>query len=161
MLEAKDLTKSFGPTKALDGLNLTVGEAVIDGVNAVSDPAGTKQKLAYIPEQVALYPQLTGLENLDYFMRLAGMKLGQADLLRILRNAGLDDTQSLRRSSTYSKGMRQKVGVGIAVAKNAKALLLDEPLSGLDPWALSSRATISVRHCSFLPCSQPKRQKPH
>ena len=111
------------------------GEALIDGVAAHKDPAGTKAKLGYIPEQVALYPQLSGLENLDYFLRLAGEKAKEAELLASLEAAGLERAAARRKAGTYSKGMRQKVGIGVALAKKAPVLLLDEPLSGLDPSA--------------------------
>jgi ABC-2 type transport system ATP-binding protein len=82
-----------------------------------------------------LYPNLTGLENLDYFSQLAGFKHEKGELLMCLETAGLDETNSKRRVSEYSKGMRQKVGIAIALAKKAKALFLDEPTSGLDPKA--------------------------
>ena len=166
MLEAKNLSKSFGAVNALNDLNLSVregeilcllgangagktttinlflgflepsaGAALIDGVAAHQDPAGTKARLGYIPEQVALYPQLSGLENLDYFLRLAGVRAKEAELLQSLQAAGLERAAAGRKAGTYSKGMRQKVGIGVALAKKAPVLLLDEPLSGLDPSA--------------------------
>jgi ABC-type multidrug transport system ATPase subunit len=66
-----------------------------------------RRRLAYIPEQVNLYPTLSGLENLDYFSRLAGHQLDRAALLERLAEAGLDGEGAQRRSQTYSKGMRQ------------------------------------------------------
>lgn len=116
----------------------TSGGAYVDARNVSEAPNETKGQLAYIPEQVALYPQLSGLENLDFFLRLAGVKHNAKTLLSILNDAGLDETAARRRASSYSKGMRQKVGISIALAKDAKALLLDEPLSGLDPSAANS-----------------------
>ncbi|MEO1046082.1 MAG: ABC transporter ATP-binding protein [Pseudomonadota bacterium] len=116
-------------------LEPTSGTALVNGVDVVSAPRETKQHLAYIPEQVALYPQLSGIENLDYFMRLAGLKQSKTELLAVLEQSGLDAKAASRRASSYSKGMRQKVGIAIALAKDARALLLDEPLSGLDPSA--------------------------
>ena len=116
-------------------LEPTSGGAYVDGRNVEAAPVETKRQLAYIPEQVALYPQLTGLENLDFFLHLSGVKHPQATLLSMLADAGLDETAARRRAAAYSKGMRQKVGIAIALAKNAGALLLDEPLSGLDPSA--------------------------
>ncbi|MEM9533037.1 MAG: ATP-binding cassette domain-containing protein [Pseudomonadota bacterium] len=119
-------------------LDPTSGEARVDGLSVVEAPLETKAHLAYIPEQVALYPQLSGLENLEFFDRFAGHKHSREALLDFLRSAGLPAEDALRRSATYSKGMRQKVGIAIALAKNAEALLLDEPLSGLDPAAANS-----------------------
>lgn len=119
-------------------LEPTSGGAFVNSLNVSQAPLETKKHLAYIPEQVALYPQLSGLENLDFFLRLSGAKHSSAKLLSILKDAGLDETAARRRASSYSKGMRQKVGIAIALAKNAGALLLDEPLSGLDPSAANS-----------------------
>jgi ABC-2 type transport system ATP-binding protein len=83
-----------------------------------------------------LYRNLTGLENLEYFSALAGNDTYPRDeLLAFFREVGLSEDAALRRVSTYSKGMRQKVGIAIALAKKAEALLLDEPTSGLDPKA--------------------------
>lgn len=114
------------------------GGAFVDGLNVQQGPLETKKRLAYIPEQVALYPQLSGVENLNYFLRLSGVRKSRAELISILKEAGLDEKAATRRTSSYSKGMRQKVGIAIALAKNAKALLLDEPLSGLDPSAANA-----------------------
>jgi ABC-2 type transport system ATP-binding protein len=112
------------------------GQALVDGLDVTREPLATKQRLAYIPEQVMLYGALSGLENLRYFAALAtGRKAARDELLGLLARVGLDEVAAGRRVSTYSKGMRQKVGIAIALAKNAKALLLDEPTSGLDPKA--------------------------
>ena len=114
----------------------TSGEARISGLNVVEHPLETKKRLAYIPEQVMLYRNLTGLENLRFFARLAGAEVEtDRELLGILSQAGLAEEQARRRVGTYSKGMRQKIGIAITIAKRAEALLLDEPTSGLDPKA--------------------------
>ena len=91
--------------------------------------------IGYIPENVNLYPYLSGLENLDYFCRLAGLKYAKAELSEFLDACGLQGDAHQTRVSDYSKGMRQKVGIAIAYAKKAKVYLLDEPASGLDPLA--------------------------
>jgi ABC-2 type transport system ATP-binding protein len=114
----------------------TAGTATVRGLDVVKEPLETKKYLAYIPEQVMLYRNLTGVENLEYFSALAGHdRYTRADLLRFLGEAGLSAEAADRRLGTYSKGMRQKVGIAIALAKKAEALLLDEPTSGLDPMA--------------------------
>lgn len=114
----------------------TEGIAKINNLDVTRHPLETKQFLAYIPEQVMLYPNLTGLENLEYFTLLAGMnRYSRPELLDFLEHAGLPQEAAQRRLATYSKGMRQKVGIAIAIAKGAAALLLDEPTSGLDPKA--------------------------
>ena len=111
------------------------GRARINELDVVKQPLETKKYLAYIPEQVMLYRNLTGLENLEYFTSLAGERYTRPQLLAFLNEAGLAAEAAAKRLSAYSKGMRQKVGIGIAIAKKAKALLLDEPTSGLDPKA--------------------------
>jgi ABC-2 type transport system ATP-binding protein len=112
------------------------GSARVNGVDVTRNPLETKRYLAYIPEQVMLYGTLSGIENLDYFARLGGHdEYTPADYHAFLDRVGLQREAATRRVATYSKGMRQKVGVAIALAKRATALLLDEPTSGLDPKA--------------------------
>ncbi|KXU34009.1 ABC transporter ATP-binding protein [Cephaloticoccus capnophilus] len=111
------------------------GRALIDGLNVSDAPLETKRRLAYIPEQVNLYGHFTGLENLAYFAELSGHRYEEPRLRGFLAEAGLQTEAHARRVSGYSKGMRQKVGIAIALAKEAKVLLLDEPTSGLDPSA--------------------------
>ncbi len=113
------------------------GRIRVGGVNPVAHPHAARQQLAYIPENVALYPHFTGLENVDLFCRMGGMKLDEQELRTLLERTGLTEVQANRRVASYSKGMRQKVGLAIAYARQARALLLDEPLSGLDPAAAS------------------------
>lgn len=113
----------------------TAGEARINGVSVTDHPQEIKQYLAYIPETVMLYPNLTGIENLEYFSALAGFDYTTNELHQLLSTAGLQSQAFDQKLAGYSKGMRQKVGIAIAVAKKAKVLLLDEPTSGLDPKA--------------------------
>ncbi|MGQ9804760.1 MAG: ABC transporter ATP-binding protein [Chlorobiales bacterium] len=111
------------------------GSAMVGGMNVQEHAIETKKQIAYIPETVMLYPNLTGIENLEYFATLSGKKYTDAQLSEFLLQAGLLKEAHQKRVGTYSKGMRQKVGIAIALAKDAKALLLDEPTSGLDPKA--------------------------
>ncbi len=111
------------------------GSAHVAGIEVASDPNAARRQLAYIPETVMLYGTLSGLENLRYFAELSGQQHGDAELRDCLARAGLATAAHDRPLKGYSKGMRQKVGVAIALAKRAGALLLDEPTSGLDPKA--------------------------
>jgi ABC-2 type transport system ATP-binding protein len=112
------------------------GVAKVKGLDVTEHPIETKRYIAYIPEQVMLYRNLTGLENLAYFTALAGhTDYDRERLLEFFDQVGLAREASQHRVTTYSKGMRQKVGIAIALAKKAEALLLDEPTSGLDPKA--------------------------
>lgn len=127
-------------------LQPTSGEARIDGVDVRSDPIGSKRKLLYVPEQIALFGELTGIENLAYFTALSGIDdRSLAHLRHCLDQAGLPAEAMARRASGYSKGMRQKVGLALAIAKQARALLLDEPTSGLDPQASAEFHSLIVR----------------
>ncbi|WP_165250488.1 ABC transporter ATP-binding protein [Paludisphaera soli] len=121
----------------------TAGRALVCGVDSRLDPLAARRKLAYIPENVMLYGKLTGLENLRYFSDLAtGYRLDRGELLVLLDRAGFPVEEADRPVSGYSKGMRQKVGIAVALAKRAEALLLDEPTSGLDPLAANEFARL-------------------
>jgi ABC-2 type transport system ATP-binding protein len=120
----------------LNFIEPTSGTARINGIDVTAQPLETKKYLAYIPETVMLYRNLTGLENLEYFSALAGRPdYTRPQLLEFFKRVGLQGDAADWRVGTYSKGMRQKVGIAIALAKGARALLLDEPTSGLDPKA--------------------------
>jgi ABC-2 type transport system ATP-binding protein len=124
----------------------TSGTARVNGVDVCANPLETKRHLAYIPEQVMLYGNLSGLENLEYFARLGGHgEYSAADYRAFLDRVGLQPEAASRRVRTYSKGMRQKVGVAVALAKQARALLLDEPTSGLDPKASNEFSELLVQ----------------
>jgi ABC-2 type transport system ATP-binding protein len=113
----------------------TCGKAAINGIEVKVNDVTTRKFLAYIPEVVQLYGNLTGIENLDFFSRLAGFTYSNVMLIEYLSKAGLQKEAHVKRLSAYSKGMRQKVGIAIALAKNADLILMDEPTSGLDPKA--------------------------
>lgn len=113
----------------------TSGQAFINGLDVQENLIQTKKSIAYIPENLMLYPTLTGLENLRYFAELADKKYNLSQLSAFLEEAGLQTEAFHKRARTYSKGMRLKVGIAIALAKDARALLLDEPTSGLSPQA--------------------------
>ena len=123
-------------------LDPDIGEAFINGINANSETHKARKNIGYIPENVNLYPYLTGIENLDYFCKLAGKNYNLEKLKEILIECGLDLIDLDKKVNTYSKGMRQKVGIAIALAKEASVYLLDEPASGLDPLASTELSSI-------------------
>lgn len=136
LLGANGAGKSTTINCFLDFVQPDAGEALIGGTAVAREPTGTKRRLAYIPETVMLYGNLSALENLEYFATLAtGGRPVRGELAQHLRTAGLTDAQLEQRVGGFSKGMRQKVGIAIALAKGADVLLLDEPTSGLDPKA--------------------------
>lgn len=160
VISVKGLQKSFGRTRALDGLDLEVGAGQVhgylgpngsgktttirillgliraDGGSATllgGDPwtqgVELHRRLAYVPGEVNLWPNLTGGEVIDLLGRLRGGEdpKRRADLLERFE---LDPTKKIR---SYSKGNRQKVSLVAALASDVELLLLDEPTSGLDP----------------------------
>jgi len=170
MIRLKKVSKSFKENKALDDLTLSVDSGEIYGLlgangagksttlnlllGFIKAESGSieildsekkkinKDQIGYIPENVNLYPYLTGKENLDYFCKLAGLKFDSSQLSNLLLDCSLDIDAHNKLTSEYSKGMRQKVGIAIALAKNASIYLLDEPASGLDPMASNELSEI-------------------
>jgi len=111
------------------------GSSFVNGINTTTDAQRARKHIGYIPENVSLYPYLSGVENLDYFCKLSGLKYSKSALSEFLADCGLQQDAFHKKTNAYSKGMRQKVGIAIARAKKAKVYLLDEPASGLDPVA--------------------------
>lgn len=114
------------------------GKVRVCGHEVAHNPMAARAQLAYVPENVALYGHLSARENIDYFLRLAGA--GAGDKKRIesaLSAVGLAAKAWDRRLAGFSKGMRQKVAIALALARSVPVLLLDEPNTGLDPQATS------------------------
>ena len=119
-------------------LSPSVGAVHINGLNVQQNAQTIRAQVAYVPELVAVYPQLTGMENLRYFLALSGQaKPAPALLHEALQAVGLSESAWHQRTSGYSKGMRQKLVIALALARKMPLLLLDEPSSGLDPAATS------------------------
>lgn len=121
------------------------GAVRVDDFDPAVDPQGARARLAYIPEQVNLYDTFSGLENLKYLAELGRRRLDRDELVSLLRTTGLSEGAVDRPVRGYSKGMRQKVGIAIALAKQASVLLLDEPTSGLDPSASHDFGALMAR----------------
>jgi ABC-2 type transport system ATP-binding protein len=112
------------------------GKLRVAGVDVRKDVREARARLAYVAENIALYEHLSALENLDYLLALSGV---EADPTRViapaLERVGLPREAWTRPLSGYSKGMRQKVAIALAIARRTPVLILDEPGSGLDPHA--------------------------
>ncbi|GAA6201307.1 ABC transporter ATP-binding protein [Aquicoccus sp. SU-CL01552] len=114
--------------KAVLGLTpLSDGRIRVDGAKPGS--ASARAATAFLPEAVSFHPALTGREQLTLFSRLAG---AGADVPTLLTRVGLADALD-RRIGTYSKGMRQRLGLAQVLLGRPRVALLDEPTSGLDP----------------------------
>ncbi|WP_340559925.1 ABC transporter ATP-binding protein [Streptomyces sp. GSL17-111] len=159
-ISVSGLVKSFGRTRALDGLDLTVADGEVHGflgpngagksttlrvllglLRADSgaarllgrdpwrDAVALHRRLAYVPGDVELWPNLTGGEAIDLLARLRG-GLDRRRRDELIERFDLDPT---KKGRSYSKGNRQKVAIVAALASDAELLLLDEPTAGLDP----------------------------
>lgn len=135
LLGANGAGKSTTLNLFLGFLRPQSGTVRVQGRDPAVEPAKARRQLAYIPENVALYEHLSARENVAYLLHLAGQRAGDQAIGDALTAAGLDPSAHERRVGGFSKGMRQKVTIGLAVARQVPALLLDEPTSGLDPQA--------------------------
>ncbi|MCG8323323.1 MAG: ABC transporter ATP-binding protein [Cytophagales bacterium] len=120
---------------SLGFLRPTSGKVLINDIEVSKNSTATRKMTAYIPEVVMLYSELTALENLNYLSKLAGFSYSKEALHAYLTEANLQQEAHAKRVGTFSKGMRQKVGIAIAISKQADVILMDEPTSGLDPSA--------------------------
>ena len=112
----------------------TAGTAWIDGHNCTREPIAVKRMVGYLPDNVGFYPDLTGRENLRFTGRLNGLR-GEACEQRIddlLARVGMA-ADADRRAGTYSRGMRQRLGIADVLMKDPKVIILDEPTLGIDP----------------------------
>jgi ABC-2 type transport system ATP-binding protein len=161
IIDVRGLVKTFGATRALDGLDLQVspgevhgflgpngagksttirillglqrkdaGEVRLFGGDPWAEAAALHRRLAYVPGDVSLWPNLTGGEVIDLLLRMRGTEPDQKRRARMLERFELDPT---KKGRAYSKGNRQKVALVAAFAAPADLLILDEPTSGLDP----------------------------
>ncbi|WP_086933641.1 ABC transporter ATP-binding protein [Agarilytica rhodophyticola] len=137
LLGANGAGKSTTLNLFLNFLQPDGGKALIDGID-VSDRQSSnnsKEKLVYLPEQVNLYQEFNAIDNLKYLASLSDLKVSEDQLNAALDETGLEPDARRQPLKSYSKGMRQKVGIAFAIIRQAKVLLLDEPTSGLDPSA--------------------------
>jgi ABC-2 type transport system ATP-binding protein len=161
VIRIRGLVKTFGPTRALDELDLSVGggevhgflgpngagksttirvllgllrkdagEVRLFGGDPWAEAAALHRRLAYVPGDVSLWPNLSGGEVIDMFLRMRGAPANHPWRTEMIERFQLDPT---KKGRAYSKGNRQKVALVAAFAAPADLLILDEPTSGLDP----------------------------
>jgi ABC-2 type transport system ATP-binding protein len=116
--------------------DISDGRARVLGYDPVREPLQVKRRVGYLPDQVGFYDNLTAAENLRYTARLMGLERREREekIRDALAHVGLADVTD-RRVATFSRGMRQRLGLAEILIKDAEIAILDEPTSGLDPQA--------------------------
>jgi len=114
----------------------TSGDVSLVGVSVPTNPDVVRKQVAYLPESVMLYGHLTAIENIRYFLSLSGKQKSDEDIAVSLKRVALQSSSWHQPLSGYSKGMRQKTAIALALLRDAPILFLDEPTSGLDPVAI-------------------------
>ena len=116
--------------------DISSGQARVLGYDPAREPLAVKRRVGYLPDQVGFYDNLTAAENLRYAARLMGIERGEREgkIKASLAHVGLADVMD-QRVGTFSRGMRQRLGLAEILIKEAQIAILDEPTSGLDPQA--------------------------
>ena len=116
--------------------DISSGRARVLGYDPAREPLAVKRRVGYLPDQVGFYDNLTAAENLRYAARLMGIARGEREgkIRASLAHVGLADVMD-QRVGTFSRGMRQRLGLAEILIKDAQIAILDEPTSGLDPQA--------------------------
>jgi len=135
LLGANGAGKTTTVNLFLNFIEPSEGTALVDAVDVTREPLQAKRNVAYVSENVMLYENFTARQNLEFFARLGERALARSETDAVLRRVGLQERAFGQRLRAFSKGMRQKLGIAIAIVKDAKNILLDEPTSGLDPKA--------------------------
>ena len=110
------------------------GEVVVDGHRVTREPEKVKRTLGVVPQEIALYPTLTALENLRFWGRMYGLtgRLLEDRVVEALLLAGLED-RAKERVETYSGGMKRRINIAAGILHHPKVLIMDEPTVGIDP----------------------------
>jgi ABC-2 type transport system ATP-binding protein len=156
--------------KTLLGFNKpSKGSVTVAGKEVTTALAFVRGKTAYLPESATLYPHLTAWENVEYFLSLVGIYKTTAQINAAFNRVALQQDARQRLMQTFSKGMRQKTAIALALLREAPILLLDEPTSGLDPvaidefnqlvreLALSGATIVMVTHDVYGACQVANR----
>jgi ABC-2 type transport system ATP-binding protein len=174
-IDTHDLTRRYGDTVAVDRLTLTVprgeifgflghngagktttinllttlilptsGTALVCGLDIMRDNFAVRQRIGYVPENVRLYNDLTVAENLAFFAALSGVTDIEMRITEVLTLFDRLEWRN-RRVGSFSKGMRQRIGIAQALLHHPEVLFLDEPSSGLDPEGAREMDEIMIR----------------
>jgi len=124
----------------------TNGTAFVCGYNATSNPIAVKRKVGYMPDSLGFYDNMTALENLKYIARLNGLseneiRIRTSELMEIV---GLSSVMT-KKTSTFSRGMKQRLGLAEVLIKQPDVIILDEPTLGIDPGGVQEFLTLIKR----------------
>ncbi len=112
----------------------TEGTVFIEGIDMTKEPLKAKDFVSFVSENVMMYGNFSAFQNINYFSKLAGKRnLKRDDYSKVMKRVGLQEEAFNMRTKNFSKGMLQKLGIAIAIIKDAPNIILDEPTSGLDP----------------------------
>ena len=117
----------------LNFIEPTGGTPKIDDIDVTRFPREAKKYVSYLPELVSLYGNFSARQNLDFFARLGRRNLSRTELNGIMSKVGLPERAFSMRYKNLSKGQRQRLAIGILIARDTPNLLLDEPTAGRDP----------------------------
>lgn len=119
-------------------LRPAAGRASLAGHSVLEDPVGAKRELGFVPDEPTLFGGLTGIEHLELVLDLrADRSDREARVARVLESCGLADADARRSAGQYSRGMRQRLVIAMALIGRPSCLVLDEPVGGLDPAGLA------------------------
>ncbi|KNZ33546.1 MAG: ABC transporter ATP-binding protein [Methylibium sp. NZG] len=150
-------------------LPVASGRVLVNGIDVARDLPAARSAMAYLPEAASLYDHLDARENLRYFTELAGLRCSVGDIDLALDRVSLTNEARGLGLRGYSKGMRQKVAIALAILRDTDILLLDEPTSGLDPLAIdefhglvrgladAGKAVLMVTHDIYGACQVADR----
>lgn len=134
MLGANGAGKTTTLMLVLGFTEITSGAVRINGIDIAKDPLKAKQYVSYVSENVQLYGNFSAVQNLEFFARIGGKPdVTRDEVVRTLLRVGLPEDTHTRQVKGFSKGMRQRLGIAIAIIRETELILLDEPTSGLDP----------------------------
>lgn len=129
----------------MDYIRPTSGSATVFGYDAQDDADEIHQRVGILPDGYSLYDRLSGRKHIEYAIRL---KAVDDDPDEILRRVGLSPEASARPAGTYSKGMSQRLALGMALVGDPELLILDEPSSGLDPDGIRDVRELTLEHAA-------------
>lgn len=175
LLEISHLTKSFGSFTAVDDLSFSLNEGEVYGflgqngagksttirmiLSLIKPTAGSisvfglnieknrekiLQKTGAVVEKPDLYKYLTAYENMKLFSKLSGVNLGRQELMRQLAVVGLEKRAN-DKVGVYSQGMKQRLGIAVALVHDPSLIILDEPTNGLDPQGIADIRNLILR----------------